>query len=308
MAMMPMPPPSMAAAAMMPPPLEPRPMPDQTINPETTTRNSIAGGDTRRFECAICYEYMEDPFGCGNSACSSRFCRPCLHRVLHQSSATIAASSDDGRSDGPPPSDSAKCPNCRSFFAAGSISADDGLRDEMRDCDITVTCPFRGCGATLKIADLASHEASCIHVRMMCKYADWGCDWVGRRYDLAYHDGNECDFRGGLGVLTERFRQRDSSTRRAMQQHHARIGSLGQMLTLHSRQIAMSRARNPWNVLDVLSLTYEASLFPGKSAMRGAQREARAVISNMLLLLPSLAVAFNVSDGIEFVDTGKKLR
>ena len=54
-AMMPMPPPSMAAAAMMPPPLEPRPMPDQTINPETTTRNSIAGGDTRRFECAICY-------------------------------------------------------------------------------------------------------------------------------------------------------------------------------------------------------------------------------------------------------------
>jgi hypothetical protein len=30
-------------------------MPDQTINPETTTRNSIAGGDTRRFECAICY-------------------------------------------------------------------------------------------------------------------------------------------------------------------------------------------------------------------------------------------------------------
>jgi hypothetical protein len=39
--------------------------------------------------------------------------------------------------------------------------------------------------------------------------------------------------------------------------------------------------------------------------MRGAQREARAVISNMLLLLPSLAVAFNVSDGIGFVDTGK---
>ena len=250
---------------------------------------------------------MEDPFGCGNSACSSRFCRPCLHRVLHQSSATIAASSDDGgRSDGPqPPSDSAKCPNCRSSFAAGSISADDGLRDEMRDCDITVTCPFRGCGAALKIADLASHKASCIHVRMRCKYADWGCDWVGRRCDLAYHDDNECDFRGGLGVLTERFRQLDSSTRRAMQHHHARIGSLGQMLTLHSRQIAMSRARNPWNVVDVLSLTYEASLFPGKSAMRGAQREARAVIFNMLLLLPSLAVAFNVSDGIGFVDTGK---
>jgi hypothetical protein len=42
-------------AAMMPPPLEPRPMPDQTTSPETTARNDNAGGDTRRFECAICY-------------------------------------------------------------------------------------------------------------------------------------------------------------------------------------------------------------------------------------------------------------
>ena len=240
---------------------------------------------------------MEDPFGCGNPACSSRFCRPCLHRVLRQSSATIAmaSSSDDGSDAPPPPPDSAKCPNCRSLFAAGSISADDGLRDEMRDCDATATCPFRGCGAVLRIADLASHEAACPHVRVRCRYADWGCDWVGRRSDLADHDANACEFRGGLGVLTERFRQHDASTRRAMHQHHARIGATGQMLALHSRQIASSRARNPWNVSDVLSLTYEASLFPGKSAMRGAQREARAIISNVLLLLPSLAVAFNVS-------------
>jgi hypothetical protein len=243
-------------------------------------------------------EYMENPFGCGNPACSSRFCRPCLHRVLRESSSSAAIAASDGRSSGsdpPPPPDSARCPNCRSRFTARSMSADPGLRDEMRDCDASATCPHRGCGATLRLTDLAAHEAACPRARAGCRYADWGCGWVGVRSDLPGHDATECEFRGGLGALAERFRRHDEFARRAVHMHHARIGAMGGMLALHSRQLMSARARNPWNPLDVLWLTYQAALFPGRSAMRGAQREVKAIISNVLLLLPSLALAFNVS-------------
>jgi hypothetical protein len=83
--------------------------------------------------------------------------------------------------------------------------------------------------------------------------------------------------------------------RRESHQHRARIGASSHMITLHSRQIMMARARNPYNVFDVLWLAYEVSLFSGRSAMQGFQREARCVVYNVLLLLPSLALAFNVS-------------
>jgi hypothetical protein len=67
------------------------------------------------------------------------------------------------------------------------------------------------------------------------------------------------------------------------------------MIALHSRQIMMARARNPYNAFDVLWLAYQVALFPGRSAMQGFQRDARCVVYNVLLLLPSLAMAFNVS-------------
>jgi hypothetical protein len=46
-------------------------------------------------------------------------------------------------------------------------------------------------------------------------------------------------------MLMERFRRHDAATQWTVHQHHARIGATGQMLALHSRQIASSRAKNP---------------------------------------------------------------
>jgi hypothetical protein len=246
---------------------------------------------------------MEDPFGCGNRTCSGRFCRPCLHRVLRQSviatsngaSSTTPSSTDDPLVLLPRGRNSARCPSCRSAYSSRSMSLDDDLRREIRDCEMTTTCPFRGCGATMRIGSLVEHERACPHVRLACRYADWGCDWIGMRKDVAEHDMTSCEFRGGLGKLTERFRQHDAYARMTMGRHSARIDAAESMIAMHSRRILEGRARNPWNVLDVLSLTYEACLFPGRSAMRGAPREARCVVCNTLLLLPSLALAFNVS-------------
>lgn len=123
--------------------------------------------------------------------------------------------------------------------------------------------------------------------------------------DLMDHDTNVCEFRStALGVLTERFRQSDASIRNVVTQHHARIGAVSQMLTLHSRQLQMSARnqlgnRNPYNVFDVLYLAYEISLFPVRLRMTdgvsGMSLDVRCVICNMLLLLPSLILSVKVA-------------
>ena len=242
---------------------------------------------------------MENPFGCGNASCASRFCRQCLQKVLRQST----SSGTSPESIDPPPPNSTRCPNCRSFFSAASVLTDDDLQREIRDCGLTVPCQFRGCGARLRLRDHVAHESTCPHAIMGCRYADWGCRWVGRRMDLTNHDANECEFRRGLGVLVERLRRHEDAARREFHQHRARIGASSHMIALHSRQMMMARARNPYNVFDVLWLAYEVSLFSGRSAMQGFQREARCVVYNVLLLLPSLALAFNVSvrNAIQFI-------
>ena len=304
------------------PPLEPQIMPDQTSIPATDDINEVVTSNNndeaetdrheveerlKQFECTICYEYMagEDtyppPFGCGNVSCTSRFCYPCLRRVLHQSS--IGSSNDTSAASHQQLS--VKCPNCRSPFTLQSIIADGDLRKAIDNCIDTVACSTRGCGISLRIGSIKSHEKSCPHVRLKCRYADWGCNWVGKRMDLIHHDTNVCEFRSmALGVLTERFRQSDAGLRNIVTQHHARIGAVSQMLTLHSRQLQMSARnqlgnRNPYNVFDVLYLAYEISLFPGRVCMTdgvfGISLDVRCVICNMLLLLPSLILSVKVA-------------
>lgn len=179
---------------------------------------------------------------------------------------------------------------------------DKPLLKEIRDCTETVTCPYKGCGAELRIGLLKAHEALCPYIRMRCRYADWGCDWVGRKKDMEDHNLHACEFRGGLGKLVERFRQSDAQVGHVMQQHHMQIGATSQMLSLHSRQMIMMRGRNAGNLLDVLQLSYEVCLFPGRfSALRELwagminHQEARCVVANFLLLVPTLTLIFHVS-------------
>jgi len=246
----------------------------------------------KRFECAICFEYMEHPVGCGT--CQTRFCQPCLHRVLRENANNRPPQSAD-------PPNSAKCPHCRSFFTFQSIVSDTALHKEISDCTDTVTCPFVGCNEELPISNLKSHEATCPHMRIRCRYAEWGCEWVGKKRDLPDHDARECNFRGGLGKLVERFRQGDAKAGHILQQHHMQISATSQMLSLHSRQLMMMRGRNAGNLVDVAGLAMEVSLFPGRfSAMREIwsgmvnQLEARCMVCNGMLLVPSLLLVLRV--------------
>lgn len=237
-------------------------------------------------------EYMNYPVGCGS--CQTRFCLGCLQRVLRQSG-------DNGSQSTDPPN-SAKCPHCRSIFTPQSIVQDDKLRKEINDCTDTVTCPFRGCGAELRIGLLKAHEESCPYMRMRCRFADWGCDWVGQRKFTEDHDANQCEFRGGLGKLVERYRQCDAHTGHALHQHYLQIAATSQMLSLHSRQMMLIRNRNAGNVFDILQLAYEASLFPGRfCGMREVwmsligQHDAQCLGCNIMLFIPSMVLLLKVS-------------
>ena len=71
---------------------------------------------------------------------------------------------------------------------------------------------------------------------------------------------------------------------------------ISQMHSLHCR------TKNPGSILNVLQLAYEATLFPGQfAAMREmwssmiAEREAFAMVLNILILMPSIGLMFNVS-------------
>ena len=71
----------------------------------------------------------------------------------------------------------------------------------------------------------------------------------------------------------------------------------------------MMWGRNVGNVCDVLRLGYEVSLFPGRfSAMREVwsgminQQDARCVVCNVMLLVPSMALVLHVSES----DRGRK--
>lgn len=132
-----------------------------------------------------------------------------------------------------------------------SIVQDSGLRKEICDCKNTVMCPYRGCGTELQIRLLKSHEALlCPYVKMRCRFADWGCDWVGLRKFVDDHHAHQCEFRSGLGKLVERYRQSDAQTGHVLHHHHMQIAATSQMLALHSRQMMMSMNRNAGNVFD----------------------------------------------------------
>ena len=219
-------------------------------------------------------------------SCPARFCGLCLRKAQTH--------------ENPTNTEFSKCPTCRSNFIQPTFDRE--LRKEIADCTDKVTCPFEGCGAELKIGLLKAHEAGCPHMRIRCRFSDWGCEWVGRRGDLGDHDKHQCEFRGGLGNLVERYRQGDAQCRQIVQQHHFQIAATSQMHSLHSRQILMARSRNSWNVFDVLQLAYEASLFPGRfSAMKETwsnmitRQESRCAVCNVMLMVPSLTLIFHVS-------------
>eukprot|EP00970_Alexandrium_tamarense_P003488 scaffold542_cov202-Alexandrium_tamarense.AAC.39 len=288
------------------PPLEAQPVPNQsngydddaenattTTNDTTSQHKEASINNMKKLECAICFEYMDIPVGCGN--CQTRFCRPCLERVLRQELSNRSPQSTD-------PPNSARCPHCRSFFTRQDIKIDNELAQEIAECLETVTCPFKGCNTELQIGLLKEHERSCQYIRMRCKYAEWGCAWVGKKMDLQHHEQHICEFKAGLGKLVEKFRQSEERSNHILQHHQMQLAASSRMMAMQSRQLMMIRARNAGNVFDSLELAYQACCFPGRlyasrelwgSMLTGEGQ--RSLVCNVLLLAPMLVSVFHVA-------------
>ncbi|KAK1747046.1 hypothetical protein QTG54_002390 [Skeletonema marinoi] len=235
------------------------------------TCTDIDDEEAKKYECAVCFEFMDTPVGCGS--CQTRFCRPCLERVANQGGARP------------------KCSHCRAPFTLESIQVDEALQEEMNNCMETVLCPFRGCGKRVPINAIKLHEAQCDHIKMKCKFNEWGCEWIGKKLDLEHHDNHECEFRNEMGRLVNTIREKTlNQTETIARLQGTRVN---QMVNTHTRQLLMIRGRNAGNVFDVLAMSYEATCFPGRLAaakeMWGnmiAHDHPRALVYNVLLVLP----------------------
>jgi len=274
------------------PPLVPQPvLNQQTNNGGTDDEEDTKKKHLKKFECALCVEYMENPVGCGNTSCDSRFCNVCLKKVIVNAAAQTLGNQLE-----------AKCPHCRKVFTAQSIKEDKELKKEMDECTDTVKCQYSGCDTQLSLGIVKLHEATCPYQQLKCRYSDWGCEWVGRRMDLNDHEMHQCEFRGGLGKLLERYRQGEAQTNHILNQHHMQLMASSQMMNLHSRQMILLRTKNAGSILDVLHMAYEACLFPGrflamKEVWAGmiSQSDTRCLVFNTLLMIPSFLLIFNVS-------------
>eukprot|EP00573_Skeletonema_grethae_P010878 CAMPEP_0201692060 /NCGR_PEP_ID=MMETSP0578-20130828/5064_1 /ASSEMBLY_ACC=CAM_ASM_000663 /TAXON_ID=267565 /ORGANISM="Skeletonema grethea, Strain CCMP 1804" /LENGTH=598 /DNA_ID=CAMNT_0048177381 /DNA_START=163 /DNA_END=1959 /DNA_ORIENTATION=- len=253
---------------------------ETSSNPDGQVRDSPSPFDTctiiddeevKKYECAVCFEVMDTPVGCGS--CQTRFCRPCLERVAKQG--------------GTRP----KCSHCRAPFTIESIQVDEALQEEMKNCMQTVLCPFRGCGKKILLSAIKLHESQCEHIRMKCRYVEWGCEWIGKKKDLEYHNCNECEFRAEMGRLVNVIREKTLNQAETI----ARLQGtrVNQAVNSHTRHLLMVRGRNAGNIFDVFAMSYEAICFPGRFAatkvMWGdmiTQEHSRSLVFNTLMVSP----------------------
>lgn len=267
------------------PPLEPQPQ------PHSRAHNEDNDPSLKKFECAICFEYLNQPVGCGSSSCPYRFCKKCLQRTVLQDLQRSSASN-------PQQQPTAKCPHCRTVILPSSIRGDHTLQAEMNSCTSPITCPFDGCNAELTLKDLEQHEKSCPHLPIQCRYAPYGCTWNGALCSFPDHE-LECHFTS-WNVLIDNIRKHQWETKHILHQYqgfmnlnHAFIHSNRQLILAHHNNCA----GNTWYILQMM---LEAAMFPGRFIHNGGlwnvtNEHERAMILNQVVMWPILGVVARVA-------------
>ena len=243
---------------------------DATAAATSTTDDNATDADKKEgsdaddkynaFKCAVCYEIMDEPVGCGK--CSARFCFSCLQRVAElsnlqhrqqqhvqqhrqqqqqqqpqqqqQQQQQQQAGNDSAINNNSPPLP--RCPVCRSEMASPeSLLRDTELKKRM-DLALPIPCRFKGCPDRLKLTQIAAHEATaCLHIKLQCRYQPFGCAWKGKRGDLSRHEENDCQLAKVSG-LVDRLRQTQAEC-------FHRMAHLNQNMNMHTSVIEMQRLR-----------------------------------------------------------------
>lgn len=228
-------------------------------------------------------EFLQDPASCGK--CNSRFCFACISRVAEMGG------------NGSP----AKCPTCRCEFQLSDIKRDLELQKRMQRAS-TVSCQYEGCSAQLLIGQVASHEATCVFVPIMCRYSTFGCSWKGLRNELVDHEAT-CPLMQ-VSSLVEQFRQLRADHEHALNHIQTRVAASNAMMELHASLIRRLHKRL-YHPGDFLDLVYSVTCTPArfiynKDIWRSVYvcRLARGLICNILAFLPITLLVLRVSNSV----------
>ena len=273
-------------------PLVPQPVPPSSRNTTTTTTTTtteeeVDPPDYERFKCEICYEYLNEPVGCGK--CSSRFCRSCLQRVYE---------SDKERNQKP------RCPVCRCEYDkmvpdAGMYGVTNGGSAPTLPCRyVSVGCPFR----KLPLPEIANHEAVCDHVLMRCRYSQYGCKWTGKRGLIKAHEEFGCKI-APTGNFIEQFRHQKA-------EHAMKMEMITQQIAHNSRFVHVLRStyardNQRKSLTDIfrlvqycytlLCLTPHFFMTKDLYVSYWRTNNTRAAVINFCVCLPFIAACFGVT-------------
>ena len=285
------------------PPLQPQPLPHS--RPTTAVEDNP---QLKKYECAICFEYLNQPVGCGS--CPVRFCKSCLERAVlrelqqqqqqqqQQQHSSHSSNNNNGEIG------SAKCPHCRSIIRP-PIHLDVVLWNEMKSCSIPISCPFDGCNETaLTLQTLAEHERTCPHLPVACPYAPYGCEWNGKSSQYSHHQSSSCRYEPWKQFI-ESHRKHTWEIRHVISQHYGLMG-LNHALIHANRTLIMQRTNyssSSGNIVYIGQLVWEAMCFPERFLQHGSSSggggstvwmvngvEERGMILNICLSWPFLGM------------------
>ena len=115
-----------------------------------------------------------------------------------------------------------KCPCCRTVIkSVMDVVPDLVLRRRIEGTNLTIVCPNVNCGEKLKLRDVRAHESKCGYMVLRCKYASFGCSWVGPKKDIDAHERVGCKLAPVAGLI-ERHRRttlEHSNMIMSLQQH-----------------------------------------------------------------------------------------
>jgi len=247
-----------------------------------------------RFKCAVCYEFMKDPVGCPSETCSARFCQECFVRAARESSSTnhvttVGANGSTTITGGRP-----KCPTCRVEFT--HYVPDIRLKVEMMNSNgPTAPCRHPGCPERkLPLFLVQEHEGQCPFEQLKCRYAPFGCSWIGRRGDLDEHERKDCALHR-VSFLVNKLRELDvDHSNRLMVLQQQQNGFL-QMLHIHRQTAQRDTIKSMTNLFDIIHYIHTLScstlhFLHTKERWNSffGTDQGRGTITNFLVLIPTI--------------------
>ena len=259
---------------------------------------------------------MDEPAKCGEEKCTGRFCLSCIERVISSAQPSQQHQQNASHSPGP------KCPFCRSCLKCKSkeITMDEALRAAM-DGSGLVSCSHAGCTRLLELRQVKAHETECDKVIVQCRYASFGCKWIGPKHALPLHETlpgapiqpnqssqvERCSYYPVDGLIAQlrSLRVLHDIRIQHLQQHMAGVT---QSLGSYNQMRSSFAVKYSDDICDILSCLYTALCHPTSFLLAKDTTwvnmfrapEARGSIYNALVCFPMFMLVFKVSLSSEF--------